>query len=196
MLYYAAVAIKKEISAGTIEYELPQIYVLAMMNFTFDEHPEEHHHTVKLVNVEHGGIFYDKLTFVYVELPKFHKKESEISNDEERWLYALGNMGTLTERPTALSGPIFEHLFESARIAILGNMKMHEISAKLADEGIRNGEMRFALRKGREEGLAEGREQGQKEANKKAAKSLKDQGVPSSVIHTATGLSEDEILRL
>ncbi len=31
--------------------------MLALMNFCFDEHPDEHHHTVKLVNVEHGGVF-------------------------------------------------------------------------------------------------------------------------------------------
>jgi hypothetical protein len=43
--------------AGTIEYELPRVYMLALMNFCFDEHPDEHHHTVKLVNVEHGGVF-------------------------------------------------------------------------------------------------------------------------------------------
>ena len=161
MLYYAAVAVKKEITAGTFEYKLPRLYVLALMNYEFDEHPSEHHHTVKLVNIDHGGVFYDKLTFVYVELPKFRKSEPELASDEDLWIYALKGMGEMEERPAALSGPIFEQLFESARIAILDSMKLDTLSAKLADEGIRNGEMKYALRKGREEGFAEGLAEGE-----------------------------------
>jgi len=193
MLYYAAVAIKKEITSGTVEYELPRVYILALMNFCFDEHPKEHHHTVKLVNVEHGGVFYDKLTFVYVELPKFRKEEDELQDDEDRWFFALGCMGEVSERPEALSGPIFEALFDSAKIAKLESMKIDQLSNKLADEGIRNGEMAYATRKGREEGLEQGIGIGELRNKIQMVETMLGNGIPWETITKGTGLTPEAL---
>ena len=171
--------------------------MLALMNFCFDEHPDEHHHTVKLVNVEHGGVFYDKLTFVYVELPKFRKNEAELQDDEDRWLFALGCMGEVSERPAVLSGPIFEALFESAKIANLGVMKIDQLSHKLADEGIRNGEMAYATRKGREEGRMEGREEGigigDIRTEIRMVEAMLGNGIPWEIITKGTGITPEAL---
>lgn len=208
MLYYAAIAIKKEVLAGADNYRLPRLYLLALMNFDFEEHPEHHHHTVRLVNIEHGGVFYDKLCFVFIELQKFKKREDELCNDEDRWLFAMNHLGDLDQKPKTLDDPIFEALFESARIAKLDSMKIDQLSHKLADEGIRNGEMAFANRKGLEQGREEGLEQGRVEglergrveglelAAHRIAKALKDKGIPFEVIAETTGLGASEIKEL
>jgi len=156
MLFYASTAIRKVVMSGEAKVKLPKVYLLAIMDFAFKDHPNEFHHTIQLVNVDHGGLFYDKLTFVYIELPKFQKTLAELDNNEDKWLFALGNMGTLDECPKELSGPIFEELFQSAKISKLDSMNLDQISSKLADEGIRQGELDYATRVGREEGYEEG----------------------------------------
>ncbi len=160
MLYYASTAIRKEVLSGDVKILLPKMYLLAVMDFQFKEYPDQYHHTVKMVNIDHGGIFFDKLTFVFVELPKFQKSREELETNEDKWLYALGHMGALEACPKELKGPIFDELFESAKISRLNSMTIDQISSKLADEGIRQGELAFATRVGREEGFEAGLEKG------------------------------------
>jgi len=160
MLYYASTAIRKEVLSGDAKILLPKMYLLAVMDFQFKEYPDQYHHTVKMVNIDHEGIFFDKLTFVFVELPKFTKSREELETNEDKWLYALGHMGALNACPKELKGPIFDELFESAKISRLNSMILDQISSKLADEGIRQGELAFATRVGREDGFEAGLEQG------------------------------------
>jgi len=171
MLFYASSAIRKEVLSGDVKILLPKMYLLAVMDFEFKEYPDQFHHTVKMVNIDHGGIFFDKLTFEFVELPKFKKSREELETNEDKWLFALGHMGALDACPKELKGPIFDELFESAKISRLNSMTIDHISSKLADEGIRQGELAFATRVGREEGfeagLEQGREQGREEGRDK-----------------------------
>ncbi len=64
------------------------MYCVGILDFTFDDYatePErsEFLHTIKLKN-QHGNVFYDKLTYVYLDMPNFRKKEaqSEMHLDE------------------------------------------------------------------------------------------------------------------
>ena len=196
MLYYSAIAIRKEIMAGTIVYRLPQIYVLALMNFDLEAIAGKFHHTVKLMDIEFGTIFYDKLTFVYIELNQFKKSLQELETNEDRWLYALGNMGDAKERPTELSGPIFESLFESARISKFDSMKIDTLSAKLADEGIRNGELAYAINKGLAQGRAEGKVEGKVEGIVELIEERLRKGISWELITQGTGITPEEFERM
>lgn len=62
-------------------------------------------------------VFYDKLTYIYLEMPKFRKTEQELVTDFDKWLYAIKNLATLMERPAALQDAIFQRFFEQAEIA-------------------------------------------------------------------------------
>jgi len=73
-------------------------------------------HVVELKN-QKGEIFYDKLKFVYIELPKFVKKEEEINSHFDKWLYVFTHLSKLQDRPKQLQDRIFTKLFESAEIA-------------------------------------------------------------------------------
>lgn len=44
---------------------------------------------VKLSDVETHKVFYDKLAFFYLEMPKFKKKLSEPGTHFEKWLYLI-----------------------------------------------------------------------------------------------------------
>ncbi len=54
-------------------------YTIGIMDFSFDDtRSEQFQHTVKLVELGTQEIFYDKLTFIYLEMTKFDKTESEL----------------------------------------------------------------------------------------------------------------------
>ena len=71
-VYYATTPIRQQAPKGKWDYHLEDVYTVGILNFEFpnDEYPaESYRHEVKLKDVEDNHIFYDKLTFVYLEMP-------------------------------------------------------------------------------------------------------------------------------
>lgn len=63
------------------------------------------------------SVFYDKLTYVYLEMPKFNKTENESVSMYDKWLFVLKNLTRLMERPAALQERMFQRVFDLAEIA-------------------------------------------------------------------------------
>ena len=61
---------------------------------------------------------YDKLTFYYVEMPKFKKTEDELVTMQDKWLYVLKNVCYLLKQPKELQDQVFTKFFEEARIGM------------------------------------------------------------------------------
>lgn len=102
-LYYSTFPIREQGRKGEWNYELKAVYVISVLNFTFDDSDSEYyHHKVQLMDVHTGKIFYDKLTFVYLEMPKFMKSENELETMFDKWLFVLRNLSRLMQRPAAL----------------------------------------------------------------------------------------------
>ena len=71
-VFYSTFPIREQAKRGEWDYELKAVYVVGILNFSFDNSDEEYfHHEVKLVDLYTHKVFYDKLTFVYLEMPKF-----------------------------------------------------------------------------------------------------------------------------
>jgi predicted transposase/invertase (TIGR01784 family) len=90
------------------------------LNFTFPkgEFPDDsYRHEVVLMDKEFKQVFYDKLTFIYLEMPKFNKTEDELDGLFEKWMFVLKNLYRLLERPAALQEKVFTMLFDAAEIA-------------------------------------------------------------------------------
>ena len=75
---------------------------------------EYFHHEVKLVDLHTKRVFYDKLTFVYLEMPKFNKSEDELETMFDKWLFVLRNLSSLLERLGVLQNRVFDCFFEAA----------------------------------------------------------------------------------
>jgi len=54
------------------------------------------------MEVDTHEVFYDKPTYIYVEIPKFDKKETELVTMYDKWMYVLKNLSRLMQRPAAL----------------------------------------------------------------------------------------------
>ena len=209
-LYYATFPIREQGQKGEWDYRLKAVYVIGILNFTFDEQSDDfYHHEVKLMDTRSKEVFYDKLTFIYLEMPKFNKSEEELNGMFEKWLFVLRNLSRLMERPKALQERIFTKLFEAAEIAkftkteydnyeeslkIYRDWKNTIDTAELKGEkkGFKKGE-KIGIEKGRKEGLEKGRKEGAKEKAIEIAKQLKAESVPVDIIIKCSGLSEEEI---
>lgn len=188
-VYYATFPIREQGKRGPWDYELKAVYVIGILNFSFDETDNEYfHHEVKLVDLHTHRVFYDKLTFIYLEMPKFSKCEDELETMFDKWLFVIRNLSSLMERPRALRNRVFDRLFEAAEIAKFNRKELGEYWESLKNFRDWYSVMKTQLNKGREEGREEERI--------KNVRKLKELGVSSDIIAQATGLSEEEIKTL
>ena len=120
-VFYASFPIQQQGQRGSDwNFELKSVYTIGILNFVFDEDKNDTdylHHEVKLMDTSKKTVFYDKLTFVYLEMPKFNKTEDELVTMFDKWLFVLKNLTRLFDRPKALQEKIFKKLFEQAEIA-------------------------------------------------------------------------------
>lgn len=196
-VYYATFPIREQSQRGKWDYELKAVYIIGILNFTFNDTDGDYfHHEVKLVDLYTHKVFYDKLTFIYLEMPKFNKKEDELESMFDKWLFVLRNLSSLFERPRALQNRVFDRLFEAAEIAKFNPKELGEYWESLKNFRDWYSVMSTQLKKGREEGLKEGLEQGRKEKCFKNAKKMKQAGIAFDVIAQVTGLSIGEIASL
>jgi predicted transposase/invertase (TIGR01784 family) len=116
-IYYATFAVQEQAIRGKEwKYELKGVYTVAILDFKFDNH-EKFQWNIKLIDVETQRIFYDKLSFVYLEMPKFNKTEEELETHFDKWLYVIKNLHKLDKIPDKIRNRIFQKLFEQAEIA-------------------------------------------------------------------------------
>ena len=159
-IYYATYPIREHAPKGTWDYRLENVYTVGLLNFTFleDEYPADSFvHEVKLKDVEDNHIFYDKLTFFYLEMPKFNKREDELVTMFDKWMFALRNLSRLMDRPQALQERVFKRLFDQAEIASFTPQERREYQESVKDYWDYYSTMTTAHQKGRAEGLSEGR---------------------------------------
>ncbi|MDO4993361.1 MAG: Rpn family recombination-promoting nuclease/putative transposase, partial [Prevotellaceae bacterium] len=117
-IYYTTFPIQEQAPKGKWNFELKRVYTIGILDFIFNEKDHNYmHHEVKLMEINKKEIFFDKLTYIYLEMPKFRKEKSELVTVFDKWLYAIKHLGDLEERPAELKEAIFKRLFEQAEIA-------------------------------------------------------------------------------
>nr|WP_293834112.1 Rpn family recombination-promoting nuclease/putative transposase [uncultured Arsenicibacter sp.] len=194
-LYYATFPIREQAKRTDWNYELKAVYTIAILDFVFDEDKADrskYRYDVKLTDIETCKVFYDKLTFIYLEMPKFRKTVDELTTRFEKWLYVLRNMNRLDRVPEKLRERIFERLFEVAEIARFSQTELlsYEDSLKYYRD------LKNSLDTAREEGREEGRLEGQKAKVLEILKKGLAEGISVEVLSGLTGLSSEEINRL
>ncbi len=191
-VYYATFPIQEQAQRGSFwNYELKKVYTIAILDFVFEEdknEPDKFRYDIMLSDIETNKIFYDKLRFIYLEMPKFNKKAEELETKFEKWLFVLKNLHKLERIPETLKENIFLKLFETAEIAKFtkDEYRNYEDSLKYYRD-IKN-----SLDTAREEGREEGEYIKQIEIAKNALKS----NIDIETISKITGLTVREIEKL
>ena len=200
-IYYSTFAIREQAPKGTWDYRLENVYTVGLLNFTLNEYPDDSYiHEIKLKDVVDNRVFYDKLTLMYLEMPKFRKTEDELETMMDKWMFVLHNLSRLMERPRALQDRVFKKLFEQAEIARYSETERRQYEESRKDMWDYFSTMKTAKDKGIKEGLEKGRAEGRAEgintANRENARRMKAKGFAVEDIAEITGLSIEDIKTL
>ena len=156
-VYYSTFPIREQAKRADWNYQLTAVYTIAILDFVFDEgknEPSKYRYDVKLIDQQTCEIFYDKLTFIYLEMPKFAKTLDELENRFDKWLYVLRNLNKLDRIPDKLREKIFDQLFETAEIAKFNTEQLHNYEDSLKYYRDLKNSLDTAREEGREEGEA------------------------------------------
>ena len=191
-VYYSTFPIREQAKRADWNYELKAVYTIAILDFVFDadkNEPNKFRYDVKLKDTETNKVFYDKLTFIYLEMPKFKKTIDELETRFDKWLYVISNLNKLDRVPESLREQIFEKVFETAEIAKFTQEQVssYEDSLKYYRD------LKNSLDTAREEGEIEGMLKGILEGKLEVARNMLSLGISIETIIQATGLSEQEI---
>ncbi|MBR4897824.1 MAG: PD-(D/E)XK nuclease family transposase [Prevotella sp.] len=196
-VFYSTFPIQEQAKVGAEwDFNLKEVYTVGILNFEFrdDEYSKDcYHHKVKLMDTATKKVFFDKLTYIYLEMPKFNKTEDELETMFDKWLFVLRNLSRLFERPKALQERVFTKLFEQAEIARFSpeERRGYEDSVK-AYRDINNA-INTAKAEAKAEGLAEGEAIGAQKTARENARKMKSDGMSAELITKYTGLSAEEI---
>ena len=149
-------------------------------------------------------MFYDKLTFVYLEMPKFNKTEDELETMFDKWMFALANLARLLERPKALQECIFARLFEQAEVARFTPQERNEYVASkkeywdaysIASTSYNKG-LAKGLAEGETKGIAKGIAKGEAKGRAEAKAEARQEKLESARKLKARGFSADDIVEI
>jgi predicted transposase/invertase (TIGR01784 family) len=186
-LYYSTFPIREQAKRADWNYELKAVYTVAILDFVFDEdkaQPDKYRYDVKLTDQETKEVFYHKLTFIYLEMPKFNKTVEELETRVDKWLYVIRNLNRLDRVPDKLREQIFDKLFETAEIA------------RFTPEQVRSYEDSLKYYRDLKNSLDTAREEGFMEAMEKVAGNMLRKGVSIVTIAETTGLTEQQVEKL
>ena len=191
-IYYSTFPIREQAEKGEWNYQLKAIYCIGILDFTFDDYESEPEksevvHSIKLKN-QNNVVFYDKLTYIYLEMPNFKLQENQLTTRLDQWLFFIKNLEDFQTIPNIFSDHVFNKAFEKAEIAKFGPIEMEQYEMNLKQYRDYKNTIDTAFDDGKIEGKMEG--------NIETAILLKKLGVDIHIISESTGLSQFEIEKL
>ena len=190
-IFYTSRLINEQLPKGASHWniELKEVYLIAILEFNFKQNTSDRYlHDVSLTNTDTGEIFYNKLGFKFLELPKFVKTEDQLETDLHRWFYLLKHMSSLDRVPAVLNKRVFQKVFKIAEVSKLSKEERAMYDSNLKAKWDYENSIAFAEEKAEERG-----------EHKKAldiAGQLKKEGLSIEFIAKVTNLSVSEIENL
>jgi len=199
VLYNAAKNYSLQLKKGDPYHLLNPVIALTITDFILFKNTDELINNFKLLEKNHFIQYSDDIELIFIELPKFHKTEAELSSIQDKWLYFIKNAGNLDYIPKNLNQEL-EKAFNIANEANLSEEELELQHKKKDFIYIQKSSIEFATKTGMEQGLEKGLQQGleQGEWNNtlKIIENANRMGLPMQAIIELTGLDEEKISAL
>ena len=193
-IFYSTYPIQEQAPQGRWNFMLKKVYTIGILNFCIDDSETDYiKREVKLMDTRSKEVFYDKLTYIYLEMPKFRKSEEELETEFDKWLYAIKNLATLMERPAVLQEAVFQRLFEQAEIAQFNREELKSYLESQKDFWDLFAVTETAEKKGRAEGMAEGMAKGRAEGMAEMFRTMYRKGMSVEQIAEMTSTDMEEV---
>ena len=204
-IYYSTFPISGQAIKGEWDYNLKAVYCIGILDFKFSDYTNEgekgevvHTHTIKN---QHNRQVYDKLTYIYLEMPNFSKEEHELKTRLDQWLFFIKNLESFTVIPEIFKNDVvFIEAIEKAELARMSEEALSTYLAGLKEYRDNISKINTAKREGREEGEAnkeqyadEKAKEREKQTKLEMAKNCLGDGMSIAKTAKLTGLTEDEI---
>jgi predicted transposase/invertase (TIGR01784 family) len=191
-IYYSTFPIQEQAEKGEWNYNLKAVYCIGILDFTFDDYESEPEksevvHTIQLKN-QNNKVFYEKLSYIYLEMPNFKLGENKLKTRLDKWLYFIKYLEDFQTIPHIFTDEIFAQAFEKAELAQFAPNELEKYENSLKVYRDLKGVIDTAFDEGKMEGKMEGKIE--------VAKALKESGVTIEIISKSTGLSASEIYKL
>ncbi len=191
-IYYSTFPIQEQAEKGEWNFKLKAVYCVGILDFTFDDYENEPEksevvHTIKLKN-QNGKTFYDKLTYIYLEMPNFKLGETELNSRLDKWLYFIKHLEDFQTIPTIFADEIFTQAFEKAELAKFGEAELNSYERSLKIFRDNKNTYDYAIETATKIGLEQGKIE--------ITKVMKAEGETVERIARFTGLTTKEIDQL
>ena len=197
---------KEHSDAGVFRWNfcLKPVRFIAVVNFQMTHCPEwderRYFSSYKLKEEGTGELLHDKLQFIFLELARFDKREGELENYCDKWMYLFKNMSTLKGRPNVFDEKEFDRLFEIAELCNFTPDEYYDYQKSQKMIYDYENTIDFAKKQGEAKGRAEGREEGRAEGHDEKAIEIARNMLMASMsveqISSLTGLSEEQVRKL
>ncbi len=199
-IFYATFPIQEQALKGEWDFKLAPVYAIGILDFIFDDHKNS---TTLIHNVDlkdqDCNVFYDKLKFIYIELPKFNKTIDELETQGDKWLFLLKNLAELSDRPQSLQEDVFNELFDVAELANFSSVELDNYQSSLKYYRDLNNVVDTSREEGRAAGRAAGRAEGQVEGKQSLILqqlSLKLGAIPEETKSQLAQISSENVNKL
>ena len=199
-IYYSTFAVQEQAQRGDWNYKLEAVYTIGILDFIMDDEQHEVIYHAQLKD-QLNRLFYDKLNFIYLVLPRFNKTAEQLVTLQDKWLYVFKHLPELDSIPQTLHEEVFHRTFALAQLAQFTpeERKAYEDSIKYYrdlknsyDTAHQEGWVE-GLELGRQEGKQIGVAKGAQQTIIKMVQGMHTNGLDLKTIAAVTGLTETEI---
>lgn len=193
ILYNAAKAYSAQLHKTEPFSGLEPIIALTVTDFEMFEDIKKFITYFRLLEKETLVKYSDDIELIFIELPKFTKKEDELDSVADKWIYFIKHAGSLEYVPKTLDETPIDKAFEIANTAGLSEEEL-EIQHKRKDFiWLQKGSLDKARKDGLKEGMEQGIAQGITQGKIEVARSMKKRNMDILMIADLTGLTTEEI---
>ena len=193
-LFYTTFPIREQAERGDWDFRLEPIYYIAILDFFYDVEQEKAkvRREVQLKDQD-CEVFFDKLNYVFLQMPAFNKKKEELVSHYDKWLYFLKHLENMDDIPEILKESVFEKAFKVAEIANFSPEEYTAYQQSLLSYRDMVNVMKTKYEEGLEEGIEVGREEGREEGIESVAIRCLQNGKTVEEICQITGLTKEQV---
>ena len=195
MQYYCAKGLANQLAGEKKIYKhLKPVVIIGVIDFNlFESYPGfVSNHAITCT--QDNKIYFNHLSFCLVELKKFNKKEHELVDDIDRWIFFMNNAAGYVKKPEVVAKDN-QAIIDAFDIVDKANWEIEDLIAyekNIDEQRVRESEVATAL----ERGLEKGREEGEKNALIATARNMLAEGIDAIIIAKVTGLDVAAIKKL
>ncbi len=183
LLYYASKEYSQQIEKGEFYTKLKPVIFIGIFDFDFTEGDKYlSHHAV--CDVENGERTLKDMDFYFIELPKFNKTLSELTEITDKWIYFIKEVETLHVIPENVDDEGLKAAYQDANKHTWTREELEAYDYAAMREQDERGKVQLAM------------ERASKKREQDIARQMKQANEPIEKIKLYTGLTDEEINEL